>query len=297
MAERNPFPGENNTGHIWDGNLRELANPPPGWWTIGFWASIAFFAVYGVVYPLYPVGDNGTKGVMGWTQMGEYKEGKAEVDKVRATYESKLKGMDAKAVLADPSLKKYVQASANVLFGDYCAACHGSKGVGNAALTPQDAGFPVLVDDDWLWGGDINTIVATVTTGRKGIMPANVKAGLLTEADARKLAKWVAGMKNEKKPMSHDPEAQQMFVDKGCFACHGPDAKGVDAMGSADLTSPIWRFAPGGEESAFYTIANGVNDASDPKSRVAEMPKFGDRLSADEIKKVAIFVHQLGGGK
>lgn len=28
MAEHNPFPGENNTGHVWDDNLRELANPP-----------------------------------------------------------------------------------------------------------------------------------------------------------------------------------------------------------------------------------------------------------------------------
>ena len=37
MAEHNPFPGENNTGHVWDDNLRELANPPPRWWMIAFW--------------------------------------------------------------------------------------------------------------------------------------------------------------------------------------------------------------------------------------------------------------------
>ncbi|MBL7003977.1 MAG: cytochrome-c oxidase, cbb3-type subunit III, partial [Gammaproteobacteria bacterium] len=42
MADKNPFPDENNTGHIWDDDLRELDNPPPGWWMIGFWASIAF---------------------------------------------------------------------------------------------------------------------------------------------------------------------------------------------------------------------------------------------------------------
>ena len=40
MADKNPFPGENNTGHIWDDNLRELENPPPQWWMIAFWAQL-----------------------------------------------------------------------------------------------------------------------------------------------------------------------------------------------------------------------------------------------------------------
>ncbi|MEW8587130.1 MAG: cbb3-type cytochrome c oxidase N-terminal domain-containing protein, partial [Candidatus Thiodiazotropha sp.] len=31
MADNNPYPGENNTGHVWDDNLRELTNPPPRW--------------------------------------------------------------------------------------------------------------------------------------------------------------------------------------------------------------------------------------------------------------------------
>ena len=222
--------------------------------------------------------------------MEEYKKGVAQVQEVRAPFEDKIKAADVNAILADPELARYAVASAKVTFGDYCAACHGSGGQGNP-------GFPVLADDDWLYGGDANTIVTTITNGRKGVMTAHVKNGVLTEAEARQMAKWVTAMKDEQKPMDHDPQAQQMYMTKGCIACHGPDAKGVDALGAANLTIPVWRFRPGGEESAYYTIAHGVNDVTDPKTREAEMPKFGDRLSADEIKKVAVYVHQLGGGQ
>jgi cytochrome c oxidase cbb3-type subunit 3 len=292
MAEHNPFPGENNTGHIWDDDLRELANPPPSWWMIAFWASLIWFVGYSVLYPSWPVFDGmqEAKGVLDWTQIQEYDTGVKEVEEIRAKYEDKIKGMDVNAMLADADVKQYAHASAKVLFGDNCAACHGSGGQGNV-------GFPVLADDDWLYGGDANTLVMTVTNGRKGVMTAHVKNNVLTEDEARKMAKWVTAMKNEGKPMDHDPEAKEMFMIKGCIACHGLDAKGVDPIGGANLTIPVWRFEPGGEESAFYTISHGVNDVSDPQTREAEMPKFGDRLSADEIKKVALYVHQMGGGQ
>ena len=86
MADNNPFPGENNTGHIWDDNLRELSNPPPRWWMIAFWASVLWWVAYGVLYPMWPTLDGYTKGVIGWTQMDEYKKGVKEVEAVRAQY-------------------------------------------------------------------------------------------------------------------------------------------------------------------------------------------------------------------
>ncbi|HEB94918.1 MAG TPA: cytochrome-c oxidase, cbb3-type subunit III [Sedimenticola thiotaurini] len=287
MADKNPFPGENNTGHIWDDNLRELNNPPPRWWMIAFWVSILWWIAYGIIYPMWPAlpgGTGFTKGVTGWTAMKEYKEGVAEVQEVRAPFEKKIASMSAADILKDEGLAEYTVASAKVLFGDNCAACHGSGGQGGP-------GFPVLADDDWLYGGDINTIVQTITMGRKGMMPAKGGAELSAE-EIDSLAKSIVAGKVTENPL---------FVAKGCIGCHGPDGKGMKPLGSANLTDQIFRFVPvNGEtqlDSVKYTITHGVNFPGDPKSRVAEMPSFGDRLSENDIKKLAVYVYKLGGGQ
>jgi cytochrome c oxidase cbb3-type subunit 3 len=47
-----------------------------------------------------------------------------------------------------------------------------------------------------------------------------------------------------------------------------------------------------------HTILHGVNDPSDAKTRSAVMPAFADsRLTETDIKKLAVYVHQLGGGQ
>ncbi len=48
-----------------------------------------------------------------------------------------------------------------------CAACHGVDGAGNTLL-----GAPNLADNIWLYGGDTETIKASIATGRAGVMPA-----------------------------------------------------------------------------------------------------------------------------
>ncbi len=283
MADNNPFPGENNTGHVWDDNLRELSNPPPRWWMIAFWASVIWWVAYGILYPMWPTGAGFTKGVMGWTQMDEYQKGVDEVEAVRAQFENQIKSLSAKEVLANPGLSDYVVASAKVLFGDNCAACHGGGGQGNV-------GFPVLADDDWLYGGSIENIQQTITNGRKGIMTAHGK--ILSDAEIDSLAEAV---------LAGNPTSDPNFTQKGCIACHGMDGKGMAVLGSANLTDGIYRFRPTeGQtqlDSIKYTIKYGVNDATEPKTREAQMPAFGDRLSADEIKKLAVYVHKFGGGQ
>ena len=112
MADNNPFPDENNTGHIWDDNIRELNNPIPRWWMLAFWASIAWWVGYAILYPMWPIGQEPTKGIMGWTAIGEYKAGMEEVEAVRAPYEEKIKGMTAAQILADQGLTAYTVASA-----------------------------------------------------------------------------------------------------------------------------------------------------------------------------------------
>nr|VFK51927.1 MAG: cytochrome c oxidase cbb3-type subunit 3 [Candidatus Kentron sp. TUN]VFK53582.1 MAG: cytochrome c oxidase cbb3-type subunit 3 [Candidatus Kentron sp. TUN]VFK55056.1 MAG: cytochrome c oxidase cbb3-type subunit 3 [Candidatus Kentron sp. TUN] len=285
MTDKNPFPGEKNTGHIWDDVIRELTNPPPRWWMIAFVASLLFVVGYSILYPTWPGITGFTKGILGWTSIKEYKEGVSEVDQIRAKYEEQLSDLTAKEILADLDLSNYTRASAKVLFGDNCAACHGSVGQGNP-------GFPVLVDDDWLYGGSIEKIQETITLGRRGLMPA--KGGqTLPKKDIETLANYVSDLSQGK----DNPEGKNVFMQKGCIGCHGMDAKGVQLMGSANLTDPIWRFIPGGVDSARYTIIHGVNDPSDPKTRHAEMPSFRERLDEVTIKKLTVFVHQLGGGQ
>jgi cytochrome c oxidase cbb3-type subunit 3 len=281
--QSNPYDAP-DTGHVWDGNLRELTNPPPRWWTIAFHASWIFVVIYGILYPMVPLVSSHTKGVLGWTSIGEYKESVAELDVIRGPFEARIAELDPAAILADRELANYTDASAKVLFGDRCAPCHGTGGQGNP-------GYPVLADDDWLYGGDIATLVVTITQGRGGIMPAHGARFSAQEIDD--LVTFVAGL-----PAGRDHAAgRELFAGKGaCFACHGMDGKGNKAMGAVNLTDAIWRFS-GTPEAIRYTITHGVNDPSDPETRNAVMPAFGGTLEETEIKKLAVYVHRLGGGQ
>lgn len=279
MSENNPFPGENNTGHIWDDNLRELLNEPPGWWRIGFHASLICVVLYTIWYPSWPLIDGHFKGVSGWTSIGEYKEDLSAIEEIRAPYEAKLQGMSAAAILADDELSSYVSASAKVLFGDNCAACHGSGGQGGP-------NFPVLADDDWLYGGSIDAIQASISNGRQGMMTAHGKTLSSDEVDS--LAQSI---------VDGNVTGNALYMGKACFACHGADGKGMAALGSANLTDSIYRFAGDQLESVKYTISHGVNDPSDAETRNAVMPKFGDKLSETDIKKLAVYVRKMGGGQ
>lgn len=282
MSEHsNPYSAP-DTGHVWDDSLRELTNDPPKWWMMGFHASWILVVAYGLIYPMWPMANSYTKGLTGWTSIKEYKQDLSAIEQTRAKYEDQLPGMSAAAILADDELSNYVQRSAKVLFGDNCAACHGTGGQGNQ-------GYPVLADDDWLYGGNIQTIQASITNGRTGIMPANSK--MLNEAELDELANAV---------ISGNPASTPLFMAKGCFACHGADGKGNPMLGSANLTDGIWRFAAQDQlASVKYTITHGVNDPADPQTRNAVMPAFAEagKLSETDIKKLAVYVHKLGGGQ
>ena len=71
-----------------------------------------------------------------------------------------------------------------------CAACHGEDGAGN-----REVGAPNLTDGHWLYGGDLDTIIATVHGGRQGHMPTWEKR--LSNADIRTLALYVHDLGTE----------------------------------------------------------------------------------------------------
>ncbi|HSO44782.1 MAG TPA: cbb3-type cytochrome c oxidase N-terminal domain-containing protein, partial [Rhodoferax sp.] len=59
---------DNTTGHVWDGDLREMNNPLPRWWSYMFVITIVFSLGYLVLYP----GLGSKPGTLGWTSAGQY---------------------------------------------------------------------------------------------------------------------------------------------------------------------------------------------------------------------------------
>ena len=66
----------------------------------------------------------------------------------------------------EPSKGADLKAGA-ALFADNCTSCHGEDAKGN-----QELGAPNLTDAIWLYGGDRDTIIETITNGRQGVMPS-----------------------------------------------------------------------------------------------------------------------------
>ncbi len=281
MAEKNSQNQVPDTGHEWDG-IRELTNPPPRWWTIAFYLSVVWVVAYLVIYPSIPLATGHYKGLIGWTSINEYKEAVAKNDAIRQPYLDKLETMSAQEILNDPEMLNFANSSTKALFGDNCAACHGSNGQGIAGM------FPVLLDDDWLFGGTVSDITTTITSGRKGNMPTHE----LDDTQVNVLADFVIN--------SSTGQATQKGWDAyqaaGCFACHGADAKGNKWMGSANLTDGIWRFG-GDRDSVIRTIKNGVNQDGVDGTQNGIMPEFGSKLSESDIKLLTVKVWSLGGGQ
>jgi cytochrome c oxidase cbb3-type subunit III len=145
------------TGHVWDEDLTELNNPLPRWWLWLFIITVAFGGAYLALYP----GLGSWQGTLGWTSRAEHD---AQSRANAARIEAALQPFAAHAV-ADLERDPAALAIGRNLFLNNCAACHGSDGGGAP-------GFPNLTDRDWLWGGDADTVVATISNGRMGVMPA-----------------------------------------------------------------------------------------------------------------------------
>ncbi len=70
------------------------------------------------------------------------------------------------------------------VFASTCAACHGDDATGSA-----EVGAPNLTDAFWVYGGDLQTIIASVHGGREGHMPTWDER--LSTIDIRTLALYV----------------------------------------------------------------------------------------------------------
>ena len=72
-----------------------------------------------------------------------------------------------------------------------------------------------------------------------------------------------------------------------CAACHGENAQGDPAMGAPNLTDAVWLYG-GDRETLTRTISGG---------RAGMMPAWAERLEPAQVRLIAAYVHQLGGGE
>lgn len=250
-------------GHVWDGNLQEYNNPMPRWWLWLFYITLVFGLIYLMLYP----GLGSFPGLLKWSSRGQYE---VEEAKAKASYEpifAKYAAMDIKAVAADPQAREIAQR----LFLNYCAQCHASDGRGGN-------GFPNLTDNDWLYGGEPETIQASITDGRRGVMPP--WGQVLGDDGVKDVANYVLQISGRTHDSLRAAHGKELF-QTNCVACHGADGKGNSAMGAPNLTDDIWLFG-GGQTTLIETIGKGRNGV---------MPAWGEFLGPQKVRLLAAYVY------
>ena len=257
-------PGE-TTGHVWDGDLREYNNPLPRWWLWLFVITVVFGIGYLVLYP--GLGSFGN--TKGWSQIEQYREQSAQAEAVLAKTFAPFTAQSVEQLAHDSAA---LPVGRN-LFLNNCATCHGSDGRGAP-------GFPNLADHDWLWGGEPQTVLASIRDGRSGVMmPWREVLGAQGVED---MLAYVLSLTN--RPISSGDAARgRVKFDQLCFACHGTDARGNPQLGAPNLTDDIWLH--GGSIAA-------VRDTIE-KGRLGQMPAHLERLGETRTKLVAAYVTSL----
>jgi cytochrome c oxidase cbb3-type subunit 3 len=279
--------GTGTTGHVWDG-IRELNTPLPRWWLWVFYATIVWSIGYWVVYPSWPLISSYTQGTFGWHSRDAVVADLAELKAQRGPMSAKLAAASLQEIETDPQLLDFARAQGRRAFADNCAPCHGAGGGGAK-------GYPNLNDDDWLYGGKIEQIAATIRHGshaddEKGHllrMPSFGRDGILKRAEIETVADYVRSLSGLPVDPKADLAAGKKIFAETCVTCHGPDAKGNPETGAPNLTDAIWLY---GSDKA--TIVDGLWNG-----RGGVMPAWGSRLDEPTLKAVAVYVFMLGGGQ
>ena len=253
---------DGSTGHVWDGDLREMNNPLPLWWVGLFVISVVFALAYLALYP----GLGRYAGSLGWSQTGQYD---AEVERINAET-APVYAAFAAMPFAALSRDRQAQAIGERLYMNNCAQCHASDARGSK-------GFPNLTDSDWLHGGSPEKIIETITLGRIGQMPP-MAAAVGTPQDVKNVANYVMSLSGSPHDSLSAGLGKTQFTV--CAACHGADGKGNMALGAPNLTDGIWLHGYG-----VNAITEMVN-----KGKVNQMPAQGDHLSAAQIRVLASYV-------
>jgi len=253
------------TGHKWDEDLEEYNNPMPRWWLILFHLTIVFGLVYIALYP----GLGNYQGLLNWTQVGQYDE------EAKAIHEAQAKRFAELGNLSPAELIKNEQVllTGSRLFAANCSTCHGSDAGGAV-------GYPSLRDSEWMYGGDYDTILQSISNGRTGVMPGWQAA--LQNDGVKEVTEYVLKLSGQQADMQLAAKGESRY-NMFCVACHGASGTGNPALGAPDLSNDIWLYG-GSRESISTSIASG---------RKGIMPGQKDLLTDEQIKLITAYVTSL----
>ena len=277
--EKDEFTGTETTGHEWDG-IKELNTPLPKWWLYVMYASIVFSIGYYVLFPTYP----GWTGLLGYSQRETVVEDMAAARARQAGNLDRVAATPLEEIQGDPELLNFALAGGQAAFADNCAPCHAPGGAGRP-------GYPILADDAWIWGGDLEAIHQTIQFGirsdhdetRFGDMPAFGADELLEAAQIDAVADHVLSLSGQG---AVTETGAQVFAEN-CADCHGQSGEGLRDLGAPRLNDQIWLY--GGDKAGIV--------AQITKPRHGAMPAWTGRLDETTVKMLAVYVHGLGGGE
>ncbi len=287
MADQSKKPHQDpeTTGHEWDG-IEEFNNPLPRWWLWVFYATIVWGIWYVIAYPAWPLVEGAPAGYKNWSTRANIAADIAAAEAANAGMNTRLASAELTAIADDAELNGYAISAGGAVFRTWCAQCHGSGAAGAK-------GYPNLLDNDWLWGGDIAAIHATISHGirteedddtRYSEMP--VFGDILEEEEIVQVANYVVSLSGDAPDATAVIAGEMVFMDN-CASCHMEDARGDREQGAPNLADAIWLY--GGD---FETVMQTIEG-----SRFGVMPAWNTRLSEAEIRAVSAYVHQLGGGE
>lgn len=271
FTRRMPDPGgegSETTGHQFDG-IEEYNNPLPKWWLNLFWLTIIFTVGYLI---LFPVGN--WQGLLNWSSTGQLTNDQIAHDRQYGEIYERLASVPVEEL---PGQAQAMRVGAR-LFEDNCALCHGQAGTGSY-------GFPNLTDDDWLYGGDGETIKTSIMAGRNGQMPAWGDA--LGASGVRAVTEYVMQLSDQDNVNANLASQGEALYNASCVACHGQDGTGNQALGAPNLTDNIWLYHIPGEtlrDSVAYTLENG---------RSGQMPDWAGVLGEERVHILAGYVYGL----
>ena len=290
LGERDKVTGQMTTGHEWNG-IKELNTPVPRI-VYFFLITMGGFAIlWTVLMPSWP-GINGYfRGLLGADQHTAVIQSIVEAQADRASWTGRIDSEDFATIQADEALMAIVRQTGSALFGDNCAACHGTTAEGGP-------GFPNLIAAPIMWGDDPEIIAETIRVGINGTSPETRYAQMLAFGrdqmlDRSDIDAVVAYVETLSRPnLAATTNAATLVTGAELFAtncagCHGDNAGGLTDTGAPNLTDSYWTYG-GDHTSIRSSVYNG---------RAGTMPSWEKRLSPTDIKLLTLYVLDLRANK